>query len=367
MPCSNREMYSDYKKRNSKCYECKFPLKKNYDSTKELWFKNCPLCNNLQYYKTYSNMQGACKNQTKCDKCTYKILGFFDYSKYFDDKLNCYIKNCPKCNDIIKFKTQDGLKGSVKNNSLCHYCYTTNNRKNLEYDIFYNIATNKWERQCSQCNIIMQYESKKDLKRSMDGEFNCKKCEIALRTIDRTTYKEYDSILNLWKRECPRCNANIYYAKWNSCKYAISKNYNCKSCVSKNFTNNPEFRKNACKRMIKLLSSSHSKIEYSCFEEIKYLNFKHNIDNISISGYFPDYIHNEYNIIVEFNGDLFHANPNIEKYKDDNSIVKIGSRIKTAKEIRDRDEKRRAILESEGYIIFIIWEDDWYKNKKKDH
>ena len=37
---------------------------------------------------------------------------------------------------------------------------------------------------------------------------------------------------------------------------------------------------------------------------------------------------------------------------------------KTAKEVYENDLRKRDILESEGYIYFVVWDDDLENNKK---
>ena len=62
------------------------------------------------------------------------------------------------------------------------------------------------------------------------------------------------------------------------------------------------------------------------------------------------------NCIIEFNGDYWHANPNI--YKDDAII-----RGKTAIDIRHRDLLKLKTAQDLGYNTLVIWESD-FKNHK---
>lgn len=59
---------------------------------------------------------------------------------------------------------------------------------------------------------------------------------------------------------------------------------------------------------------------------------------------------------IEFNGDFWHMNPT--QYTEDaiNNVVK-----KTAKEIWDHDKCKLQLIESMGFEVLVIWENDWYQ------
>jgi len=75
--------------------------------------------------------------------------------------------------------------------------------------------------------------------------------------------------------------------------------------------------------------------------------------------YFFDYRLNDYNILIEFNGDIFHANP--EKYLSDDVIPLVK---KTAKEIWERDLVKIELAKKRGYDTVILWESE-IKNKSE--
>jgi hypothetical protein len=68
------------------------------------------------------------------------------------------------------------------------------------------------------------------------------------------------------------------------------------------------------------------------------------------------------NKIIEFYGDFWHANSN--KY-DDDYIFKNKRSESTARQIRERDEKRIRQLETCGYEVLIIWESEYKKRKNQ--
>ena len=65
-------------------------------------------------------------------------------------------------------------------------------------------------------------------------------------------------------------------------------------------------------------------------------------------------------IIIEFNGDYWHMNPNKYSPSDYNKTAH-----RTAEEIWKRDEEKRDDAISSGYRIFYIWESDYKKSNNK--
>lgn len=75
---------------------------------------------------------------------------------------------------------------------------------------------------------------------------------------------------------------------------------------------------------------------------------------------FPDGFISELNIVIEFNGSYWHADP--RKYPNENEIV---HHKKTAKEIRNNDFNKLKIYEKLGYTCITVWSDDFIENKEK--
>ena len=81
------------------------------------------------------------------------------------------------------------------------------------------------------------------------------------------------------------------------------------------------------------------------------------VDEKNSKVYYVDFLFPE-KIIVEFNGDYFHANPKI--YTKDSKILR-----KKASEIWLRDKNKKDFFESSGYVYYVVWESDWKKNKEE--
>lgn len=67
------------------------------------------------------------------------------------------------------------------------------------------------------------------------------------------------------------------------------------------------------------------------------------------------------NLIVEFNGDIFHANP--QKFNA-NDLVPPQKRYK-AHEIWERDKNRTNFLKQLGYDVVVVWESDYKRDSKR--
>lgn len=76
----------------------------------------------------------------------------------------------------------------------------------------------------------------------------------------------------------------------------------------------------------------------------------------------PDFTIVSKKCIIEFHGDIWHANPKI--FKDDDRPNYSKSNL-TSKDIWERDKVRIGIMEKEGFKVKIIWEKDYHKNKNK--
>lgn len=71
---------------------------------------------------------------------------------------------------------------------------------------------------------------------------------------------------------------------------------------------------------------------------------------------FYDFLIKDTNVIIEFNGDYYHANPLIYETKDLNSM-----------QIRNKknDLIKRSLAEINGFEIIYIWENEFHKEKAK--
>ena len=99
------------------------------------------------------------------------------------------------------------------------------------------------------------------------------------------------------------------------------------------------------------LSKGHSDLH----ENIKHYGFvsEYQISNCSVDECCP-----ELKIIVEYNGDFWHCNPNSWNSSDYNKAIRM-----TAGEKWELDRNRRFFLKREGYVVIVVWEHEWKSNK----
>jgi G:T-mismatch repair DNA endonuclease (very short patch repair protein) len=192
-------------------------------------------------------------------------------------------------------------------------------------------------------------------------------------------------------QNCKKCSlekqvgdGNPFYGKKHNktTKDQISKSRKGKGLRDRNSMSNPEVRKKLkeiltnkwdngemeflreifsktmkeTRRLGKIKSVIRSKKEKDIIKEIKNLGYKvkhsHKIDTKICDIFIP-----KLNLIIEYNGDYWHCNPN--KYKSDyyHQVKK-----KTAKELWEYDSNKIDLIKSKGYYLEVVWESDLKKD-----
>jgi len=88
----------------------------------------------------------------------------------------------------------------------------------------------------------------------------------------------------------------------------------------------------------------------------------HKYDEIQKKSYFYDFVINNKKICIEFNGDIYHANPQLFSETDCPNPY---NKLLTAKEIWEFDNQKNNILLNNNFIVMIVWEKEYRKNKQK--
>ena len=68
------------------------------------------------------------------------------------------------------------------------------------------------------------------------------------------------------------------------------------------------------------------------------------------------------NVLIEINGDYWHANPVLYESKRE---FKRPNGIMTSEQIWQKDEQKRNFAISKGFLVYYIWEKDFHENKEK--
>jgi G:T-mismatch repair DNA endonuclease (very short patch repair protein) len=169
-------------------------------------------------------------------------------------------------------------------------------------------------------------------------------------------------------RKCPNCNKvikTISKDKAIACRNHFRKingSSLCKPCSLKLQVGemNPFFGKTHTKETVELISkkisenppkqNSVSNKEKKLLTQVKKLKYKP-IGSYSVGRYVCDIYIESLNLIIEFNGDYWHCNPN--KYNKDYLHP---HKKKTAKEIWGEDKLRVDNIKQYGYHLEVIWE-----------
>ncbi len=75
--------------------------------------------------------------------------------------------------------------------------------------------------------------------------------------------------------------------------------------------------------------------------------------------YLIDFYIKELKFGIEFQGDLWHANP--QRYTEDDIPIKFDKNMMTAKQIWERDRVKQKFLKTKLSKLIIIWESDLVK------
>ena len=112
------------------------------------------------------------------------------------------------------------------------------------------------------------------------------------------------------------------------------------------------------------LKSGYSMVSQELFKKMdEYFpnnKFQYKLKNgeFLIKRFAVDFIDHKTKRIIEFNGDIYHANPNIF---ESNDTPNPWNKLLLASQIWDFDKKRKIFIESFGYKTLVIWESEYRK------
>lgn len=201
----------------------------------------------------------------------------------------------------------------------------------------------------------------------------CPKCGIKIKTT--SIYKDiccrnHFNAINMGS-SCKPCSleqqkgeGNPFYGKKHSKETLekISKNRKNKAVGENNGMSKKENRDKIKVKLLERIKKnptkyfSRSKTEKKIFVDIK-KHFKDAKHSFVVNRYICDIFVPEINLIIEYNGDYWHCNP--EKYESDYYHK---YKKKTAKQIWEYDKNKIDLLIEKGYNYEIIWESDFNKD-----
>jgi G:T-mismatch repair DNA endonuclease (very short patch repair protein) len=283
-------------------------------------------------------------------------------------KKSKFCRNCPTCAKILTYASNKSLRRANDGNYQCKQC--AYDKRNNEFapikfnPSYYNTANNNWFRVCKECKELILYTSYDSYCNGKNNDCVCKSCSIsaahASEEYQQIKIAMIEKLKVLWNDPNSVFNSEEYHQH-----RIIGLQQGYQKCLeeSKGICD-PVVRKKAMQATCKSAHSS-SKGEQELFQYVKEYGFIHNEMSYQVAGFWPDIIHFDKKIIIEYNGDLFHANPELNKYATNDSIVKLpGGKVKTAGEIREFDKNRTKLLTKEGYTVIVVWEND-FQNKRE--
>lgn len=222
----------------------------------------------------------------------------------------------------------------------------------------------------------------------------CPKCKKEIKNMAQESYLVLRNIRNLEKTKslCDSCSKsgenNPFFGKTHSVDSTnlISKNRVGKSCGLDNPMSNPIHRDSVSKALkekyksgdldfLKKIQSENAiknqtngKLKTapisSAEKEIKKILEEKGFSitaQFNIGSLKYDLLINDKNILIEYNGDYWHCNPNKYRPTDFNR-----KKSMYAKEIWEHDQKKADLAKEKGYKLFIIWESDYMFNKENE-
>lgn len=160
--------------------------------------------------------------------------------------------------------------------------------------------------------------------------------------------------VELAKRKYKLCHVCNMKTRWSDKQYKDKTTATMRASFDARWAN-PTIRRKIIKDITTYNGSS--KLEKKVAKIGKQFGFE---PSIAVGRYLADILNEDRKIIVEVNGDLWHCNPKFWKADDIHPNKKVSAQV-----IWDRDAKRKDYLESLGYTVLVLWEDDINKGKEK--
>ena len=340
--------------------------KEEYRKVFNKYFNNknkCRICNDVVYYydSTFKILKKTKKidlHNKSCD--TQKNL---DREYYLSVCEDCLIKKIPE------YQTKNKSRVFNQMNYITEFAFNIPHEIALKWmkEKYAITETNlikkwgdeigkqKWIEYCKKQSLTNTYEYKKEKYGWSKDEF------------DEYNRSRSVTIENLIKRHGEEKGLSIWKDYCDKQKYTTSIEY----FISKHGEERGrEIYENFCKK--RMFELGYSNISQDLFKKIDeniekntqyYLNggekfFYFNGIN-SIFEYYLDFYIPDLNIGIEFNGDIWHANPN--KFKADDIPFPFRKNW-SAQDIWNKDKVKNDFLRTKLKKLIIIWESDLYRD-----
>jgi len=325
------------------------------------YFKESPVCRVCQgviYYYDSSFIFG--KKGLKLKGKSFETSKNIDKIYHLSICEDCLLKKYPE------YQVKNKSRVFNQMNYLTEYAF----------DIDHEIAI-KWVKEkyaITEANLIKKWGEKSGKERwknylqkqSFSNTFEYKKEKYGW---DEEKFKDYNksrsvTLENLIKRHGEDIGLNTWKRYCDKQKYSTSVEY----FIEKYGTpKGLEIYENFCKK--RLNGAGYSMVSKELFDcvSIRIPNFKayygdnewYSYDKQNKKYYLIDFYIKELNVGIEFQGDIWHANP--KKYKPSDKPYPFQKDL-TAKEIWEKDRVKNDFLRTKLNKLIIIWESDLYKD-----
>jgi len=279
-----------------------------------------------------------------CPWCGYKS------NRIAQHVLTC--KHIPKelTKEEIKFKTLEFNLGKETINFICNDYLNLSSLPELRDK--YKLDFKNIQFILKQCNIVLRTMSesqqkitKNKIKNTLKEKYgenivNVSQLESTKEKVRQTFIKHY-GVDNIWKTK--------EYAEFTSKRWASYSNERKTELINK-WTKSEGHISKLENKIVSLLNDLNIPIE----TQFKFPKYFHKYD-ILIKGT---------NIIIEVQGDFWHANPDLY---NDNDLLNFPNGLKyTAKFLWEKDQKNIDYANNQNYIVIQIWENDIHKYEQNN-
>lgn len=174
----------------------------------------------------------------------------------------------------------------------------------------------------------------------------------------RQTFLKNYGVDNIWKSKQYYKWLDDYMLKEYGCKRIASPETTSKTIKKWWKTLSVEEKENKIKEQLRNLHKSttpQNNIENKVCQSLDFLKISYE-RYFQVGRYIADFYIKQFNLIIECNGDFWHANP--KKYKEDDILPFPGDKRMLAKQLWKKDELKIDEYKKRGYDILTLWEMD---------
>lgn len=326
---------------------------------------NCKICN--EKFEMYGDIKTH----------VIKAHDYKSYIDYYDENVKLPGDDiCKECGETTYFS-----KVLYKYSPLCmkHIKGVTLNKLIIKYGV--DDGTYKYQKYQEKQSVKNTFEHKKEKYGWTEDKF--KKFNSSRAVTEENLIKKHGDIKGreMYNQYCERqsyagCKLEYFIEKYGVEEGTLKYNdINFKkSHTLESYTDRYGSESLAREKLEEFFQSRdfgfHSKISQELFnniitnigrtDNIYFKQLNKEFGSMSQDGryYFYDFVDNNTKTVIEFNGIKFHV-------KDDTKEFTQLYSGKSKEYVIERDFAKKSHIESRGYYVHIVWEDDYYNNKMK--